>query len=358
AIRDDDPVVFCEPKALMFVSGPVAEGDYTVPLGKAALVREGADVSLVGFGRTVQTALRAAELLARDGVSADVLDLRSLQPLDEEAILATLGKTGRVVVVDEAPPRCGIASDVAALCVDKGFDLLNAPVRKVTAPHAPVPFSPVLEDAYVPTPEAVVAAAGAGGGGRAGATGGGAGRWLGAAYCGDAGYPCGARPCASARRRARAGTRHGPGRARDARGRRGVGGAAARARPRGRGGRARGADRGRRGSGGAAAGVRNRRVDVRAADPRAGRAVARARSESARRGAVGRAGRGALRRGHDGRGRGRPARRACARGRGEPRCSGGDRARARAPGAAAVADPDHPVRRGRCAPAGRRGIVV
>ena len=159
AIRDDDPVVFCEPKALMFVSGPVAEGDYTVPLGKAALVREGTDVSLVGFGRTVQTALRAAELLARDGVSADVLDLRSLQPLDEEAILATLGKTGRVVVVDEAPPRCGIASDVAALCVDKGFDLLNAPVRKVTAPHAPVPFSPVLEDAYVPTPEAVVAAA-------------------------------------------------------------------------------------------------------------------------------------------------------------------------------------------------------
>ena len=159
AIRDDDPVVFCEPKALMFVSGPVAEGDYTVPLGKAALVREGADVSLVGFGRTVQTALRAAELLARDGVSADVLDLRSLQPLDEEAILATLGKTGRVVVVDEAPPRCGIASDVAALCVDKGFDLLNAPVRRVTAPHAPVPFSPVLEDAYVPTPEAVVAAA-------------------------------------------------------------------------------------------------------------------------------------------------------------------------------------------------------
>ena len=159
AIRDDDPVVFCEPKSLMFVSGPVPEGDYTVPLGKAAVVREGGDVSLVGFGRTVQTALRAAELLARDGVSAEVLDLRSLQPLDEEAVLTTLGRTGRLVVVDEAPPRCGIASDVAALCVDKGFDLLNAPVRKVTAPHAPVPFSPLLEDVYVPTPEAVVAAA-------------------------------------------------------------------------------------------------------------------------------------------------------------------------------------------------------
>jgi len=158
AIRDDDPVVFCEPKSLMFVSGPVPEGDYTVPLGKAAVVREGSDVSLVGFGRTVQTALQAAEVLARDGVSAEVLDLRSLQPLDEEAVLTTLGRTGRLVVVDEAPPRCGIASDVAALCVGKGFDLLNAPVRKVTAPHAPVPFSPLLEDAYLPTPEAVVAA--------------------------------------------------------------------------------------------------------------------------------------------------------------------------------------------------------
>jgi len=159
AIRDDDPVVFCEPKSLLFVSGPVPEGDYEVPIGKAALARAGSDVSLVGFGRTVQTALQAARLLEADGVAAEVLDLRSLQPLDEDAILATLAKTGRLVVVDEAPPRCGIASDVAALCVDRGFDLLNAPVRRVTAPHAPVPFSPVLEDAYLPSPEAVVEAA-------------------------------------------------------------------------------------------------------------------------------------------------------------------------------------------------------
>ena len=158
AIRDDDPVVFCEPKSLMFVAGEVPEGDYTVPLGKAQLVREGGDVSLVGFGRTVQTALQAAEELAREGTNAEVLDLRSLQPLDEEAILATLARTGRLVVIDEAPPRCGIASDVAALCVDRGFDLLNAPVKRVTAPHAPVPFSPVLEDAYVPTVARVVAA--------------------------------------------------------------------------------------------------------------------------------------------------------------------------------------------------------
>ena len=157
AIRDDDPVVFCEPKSLLFVSGAVPEGDYEVPLGQAKVVREGSDVSLVGFGRTVRTALDAAEMLAREGTSAEVLDLRSLQPLDEAAILATLAKTGRLVVIDEAPPRCGIASDVAALCVDRGFDLLNAPVRRVTAPHAPVPFSPVLEDAYLPSAERVVA---------------------------------------------------------------------------------------------------------------------------------------------------------------------------------------------------------
>ncbi len=158
AIRDDSPVVFCEPKSLIFSNGEVPEGDYEVPLGKAAVVREGTDVSLVGLGATVQTACMAADALAAESVSAEVLDLRSLQPLDEEAILATLEKTGRLVVIDEAPPRCGIASDVAALCVDKGFDSLNAPVKKVTAPHCPVPFSPVLEDAYIPSPERIVAA--------------------------------------------------------------------------------------------------------------------------------------------------------------------------------------------------------
>jgi pyruvate dehydrogenase E1 component beta subunit len=158
AIRDDDPVVFCEPKSLMFVSGPVPEGDYTVPLGKAAVVREGGDVTLVGIGRTVQVALDAARDLEGEGTSAEVIDLRSLQPLDEETILASLARTGRLVVVDEAPPRCGVASDIAALCVDKGFDYLNGPVKKVTAPHAPVPFSPALEDAFVPSAARVCAA--------------------------------------------------------------------------------------------------------------------------------------------------------------------------------------------------------
>ncbi len=158
SIRDDNPVIFCEQKTLMFMQGEVPEGDYEIPLGKAATVREGSDVSLIGVGRTVHTAVEAAIALEADGISAEVIDLRSLSPMDEEAILATLEKTGRLVVIDEATPRCGIASDVAALCVDRGFDFLNAPVKRVTAPHTPVPFSPVLEDIFLPTPERVIRA--------------------------------------------------------------------------------------------------------------------------------------------------------------------------------------------------------
>src|SRR5262245_60660473 len=151
AIRDDDPVIFCEPKGVLFVPGEVPEGDYEVPIGKARLAREGTDVSLIGMGATVPVCEQAADQLAKDGLSAEVLDLRSLAPLDEAAILATLAKTGRVVVVDESTPRCGIASDVAALCVERGFRSLKAPVARVTAPHAPVPFSKPLEEAYMPS---------------------------------------------------------------------------------------------------------------------------------------------------------------------------------------------------------------
>jgi pyruvate dehydrogenase E1 component beta subunit len=158
AIRDDDPVVFCEPKTVLMSAGEVPEGDYEVPLGVAAVAREGTDVSLVGMGGTVRIALEAAEILAAEGLNAEVLDLRSLQPLDETAILATLEKTGRLVVVDESTPRCGIASDVAALCVDRGFDFLEAPVKKVTAPFTPVPFAEVLEQAFMPSAAKVVEA--------------------------------------------------------------------------------------------------------------------------------------------------------------------------------------------------------
>lgn len=144
SIRDDNPVVCCEPKSLVFK--------------KAAVVREGSDVTLVGMGATVPVALDAAEQLTADSTSAEVVDLRTLAPFDQDAILASLTKTGRLVVIDETTPHCGMASEIAALCVDRGFDLLNAPVKQVTAPHIPVPFSPVLEDAYQPSAEKVIAA--------------------------------------------------------------------------------------------------------------------------------------------------------------------------------------------------------
>ncbi|MDJ0866274.1 MAG: alpha-ketoacid dehydrogenase subunit beta [Myxococcota bacterium] len=160
SIRDDDPVIFCEAKGILNQVADVPEGDYEIPLGEANVVRAGGDVSLVGFGATVRVALEAAEALAGAGTSAEVLDLRTLSPLDEAAILASLEKTGRMVVIDESTPRCSVARDVAALCVDRGFDFLNAPVKCVTAPHTPVPFSRSLEQAFLPSAQDVLDAVG------------------------------------------------------------------------------------------------------------------------------------------------------------------------------------------------------
>lgn len=129
---------------------------YTLPLGKADVKREGSDVTIFAVGKQVHTALEAAEELAAQGIEAEVIDPRSLSPLDEEALLTSVEKTNRLVIVDEANPRCGIAADISSLIADKGFDLLDAPIKKVTAPHTPVPFSPPLEDIYLPTPDKVV----------------------------------------------------------------------------------------------------------------------------------------------------------------------------------------------------------
>ena len=159
AIADDDPVIFCEPKTLYFNSNEVPEEPYMIPLGKAAIVRAGTALTIVGIGKTVDPALAAAETLAGEGIEAEVIDVRTLSPLDEETLLGSLARTGYLVVADEAPPRCGLAADLAALAVDRGFDLLRGPVKRVTAPHTPVPFSPVLEDAYVVSAGAIVAAA-------------------------------------------------------------------------------------------------------------------------------------------------------------------------------------------------------
>jgi pyruvate/2-oxoglutarate/acetoin dehydrogenase E1 component len=158
SIRDDDPFIFCENKILYDTKGPVPEESYTIPLGKADVKRAGTAVTIVAMSRMVLTALEAAEQLAKDGVEAEVLDLRSLSPWDEEMLLASIQKTGRLVVVDEDNPRCGMASDVAALAASRALGFLDAPVRLVTAPHTPVPFSPSLEDRYVPDARRVVEA--------------------------------------------------------------------------------------------------------------------------------------------------------------------------------------------------------
>ncbi|MCJ2148318.1 alpha-ketoacid dehydrogenase subunit beta [Bacillus paralicheniformis] len=156
AIEDQDPVIFFEDKTLYNMTGDVPEEYYTLPIGKADIKRKGADVTIIAVGKQVHTALQAAEQLSARGIEAEVLDPRSLSPLDEEAVLSSVEKTNRLVIVDEANPRCSIAADIASLAADKGFDSLDAPVKKVTAPHTPVPFSPPLEDLYLPTPEKVV----------------------------------------------------------------------------------------------------------------------------------------------------------------------------------------------------------
>jgi pyruvate/2-oxoglutarate/acetoin dehydrogenase E1 component len=151
AIRDDDPVVFCEHKAIYTEECEVPDEPYTIPFGKARTVCEGTDITVVAFSRMVLLAEQAAKALAKEGISVEVIDPRTLSPLDDDAILASLRKTGRLVVVDEANPYCSMASEVSSIVVDKGFDYLDAPIKKVTAPHTPVPDSPVLEIEYVPS---------------------------------------------------------------------------------------------------------------------------------------------------------------------------------------------------------------
>ncbi len=150
AIRDNDPVMFFEHKALYDLAGPVPEEGYTVPFGEANVVREGGDVTIVALGRMVHTSLEAARQLADGGVECEVIDLRTTSPLDEDTVLESVEGSGRLVVVDEAHPRCSVATDVSALVARKAFGALRAPVEMVTAPHTPVPFSNTLEDLYIP----------------------------------------------------------------------------------------------------------------------------------------------------------------------------------------------------------------
>src|SRR5215216_498571 len=158
AIRDDDLVMFFENKVLYGIKGDVPEVNEGIPLGVADIKRQGDDVTIVAISRMVHQALAAAEALSAEGIEAEVIDPRTLSPLDEETILSSVAKTHRLLVVDEDNPRCSAATDIAAMVADRGFDTLDAPIKRVTAPHTPVPFSPPLEQFYVPNPDRIAEA--------------------------------------------------------------------------------------------------------------------------------------------------------------------------------------------------------
>ncbi len=156
AIRDEDPVIFLEHKMLYDISAEVPDEAYTVPFGEAGIIREGEDVTLISLGKMVNVCQEAANELAKENVSASILDLRTISPLDEETILEFTEETGRMVIVDEAYPRCGVAADVSSIIVEKAFSYLKAPIKKVTPPHSPVPYAPNLEQAFLPSSQKVI----------------------------------------------------------------------------------------------------------------------------------------------------------------------------------------------------------
>ncbi|MBI1751672.1 MAG: alpha-ketoacid dehydrogenase subunit beta [Acidobacteria bacterium] len=158
AIRDDNPVLFFMDMALGFEPGEVPEGEWIVPLGQAAIRREGTDLTLISYAKTVHTCLAAADALAGQGLSAEVIDLRTLKPLDEATLLASVRKTGRAIVVHEAGALCGVGAEVAALLSEKAFDALKAPLVRITGPDAPAPSSYALEQAFMPQPAAIAQA--------------------------------------------------------------------------------------------------------------------------------------------------------------------------------------------------------
>jgi acetoin:2,6-dichlorophenolindophenol oxidoreductase subunit beta len=158
AIQDDDPVLFFEPKALYQEACEVPDEMYTIPFGQAAMPREGDDVTVVAFGQMVGKAAAAIDSLEAAGITCDLIDPRTTSPLDSETILESIGATGRLVVVDESPPRCGLTADIAGMAASRAFHSLKAPVEQVCAPHSPTPFSPELEAAYIPSVEQIAAA--------------------------------------------------------------------------------------------------------------------------------------------------------------------------------------------------------
>ena len=155
AIRDDNPVVIFEDKMMYTIKGDVPEEDYVIPLGQADIKREGSDITLVATSSMVYVALAAAEALAKEGISAEVIDPRTTVPLDADTIVSSVTKTGRAIVIDEGYQSYGVTAEIASIIADRAFYHLDAPVKRMGAMDVPIPFSPALEDLTVPTPEKV-----------------------------------------------------------------------------------------------------------------------------------------------------------------------------------------------------------
>jgi len=159
AIEDPDPVIFVETLPALYTKGEAPEAGTRVPLGKAKVLREGTGVSVIGYGRIIQQCLGLADRLAGEGLSVEVIDLRTVSPFDREAVLASVRKTGAAVVVHEAVKKFGVGAEIASLIHEEAFESLRAPVRRIGAKYAPVPFSQVLETASLPSLDEVEAAA-------------------------------------------------------------------------------------------------------------------------------------------------------------------------------------------------------
>ena len=158
SIRDNDPVIFLEHKNLYGFEGEVPEALYAIPFGEASVVRDGKHATIVSYGLMVHRALDAAAALSKEGIECEVIDLRTLSPIDMDTVLESVENTGHLVCVDEAHPRCSIAADVSAQVAQQAFGALKGPIEMVTAPHTPVPFSPALEDMFIPSATQIAAA--------------------------------------------------------------------------------------------------------------------------------------------------------------------------------------------------------
>lgn len=156
AIRDDNIVIFLEHKSLYNMTGEVPEGEYNIPIGKADIKMQGEDITIVSYSYVIHKSIEAAETLKKEGISSEVIDLRTVSPLDHETLINSVKKTGRLIIVQEAWRNCSVSSEVAAIITEKCFDFLDAPIMRITAKESPIPFSPVLEKFILPQAEDIV----------------------------------------------------------------------------------------------------------------------------------------------------------------------------------------------------------